>query len=68
MSVQLQADVAVGAEWPFFSVFTDRHNLAFNPQIFIEAASHNIFLYHLGMYKIHIYVDINAFKFIPFDY
>lgn len=68
MSVGLQADVAVGANWPFFSVFTDRHNLAFNPQIFIEAASHNKLIYHLGMYKIHLYNDVNLFKFLPFDY
>jgi hypothetical protein len=31
MSVILQADVALGVHMPLFSVFTDRHNIAFNP-------------------------------------
>lgn len=31
MSVILQADFALGVHMPLFSVFTDRHNIAFNP-------------------------------------
>lgn len=31
MSVILQADVALGVHMPLFSVYTDRHNIAFNP-------------------------------------
>ena len=68
MSVILQADVALGVNLPIFSVYTDRRNIAFNPQMFLEVASHNMFSYHLGPYKFHILVDLNAFKFIPFDY
>lgn len=68
MSVTLQADVALGMKMPVFSVYTDRHNIAFNPQLYLEAASHNSVIYHLGMYKVHLFLELNAFKFTPFDY
>ena len=67
ITARLQADAAVGIELPLFSVYTDRHNIGFNPQIYMEFASHNYMSYHLGPVNFLFNIDVTAFRFTPFD-
>jgi len=68
ISATLQADAALGYELPLFSVYTDRHNIGFNPQVYLEFASHNFIAFHLGWINLKFDLDLNVIKFTPFDF
>ena len=62
----MQADFALGYKVPLYNVKTDRESLVFNPQIYIEAASHNYMQYILGPFKFKFDFEFIPFKFTPF--
>jgi hypothetical protein len=39
----------------------------FNPQIYVEAASHNFIMYHIGPINFEWKIELNAFKFTALD-
>ena len=63
----MQADVSFGYRLPLFSVKTDRQQLVFNPQAFIEAASHNYMAFSAGYLKFRFNIDLIGFRFTAFD-
>ena len=63
----VQADLSFGYKLPIFSVKTDRQQLVVNPQVFIEAASHNYLAFHFGILRFRFNIDLLAFKFTAFD-
>ena len=48
-------------------MFIDRQSVVFNPQLYLEAASHNFITYNLGPIRFTLVLDVTAFKFTPFD-
>ena len=67
LSTRLQADFGVGYTLPLCSVYTNRYNIAFNPKVFMEFASHNYIVFHCGLVSLRFNIDLTAFKFTPFD-
>ena len=66
-NVQVQSDFAVGYKMPLYNVKTDRQSLLFNPQLYMEFASHNFVQYVLGPIKFNFLLEMTAFRFTPFD-
>jgi len=49
------------------SVYTDRDTILFNPQFYMELASHNQINYHAGPMRFNFKFNLSAFRFTPFD-